>query len=279
MKIKKNIKKYFEHLKKVKLVIVLPLVFIFVFVFGSVLRNIILATGTPWVQTDWSGGVGASTTNQFSSSTNINYSTGGEVKLSKTAGSWLSDSWGMRKKIVFNNTTGNLGVTSEALTNYAVLVKLSVSNFDFSKAKTNGEDIRFTDSDGTTSLAYEFEKYDSTAQVALIWVKVPQIDINSSTDNIYMYYGNSGASDAQSPSSVWDSNYKIVYHMNQTSGFTITDSTGQNNGTAVNSPTPTTSGKIGSAYDFPGPANPPQASAPAVTVAPVVVTALGDVHV
>ena len=267
MKIKKNIKKYFEHLKKVKLVIVLPLVFIFVFVFGSVLRNIILATGTPWVQTDWSGGVGASTTNQFSSSTNINYSTGGEVKLSKTAGSWLSDSWGMRKKIVFNNTTGNLGVTSEALTNYAVLVKLSVSNFDFSKAKTNGEDIRFTDSDGTTSLAYEFEKYDSTAQVALIWVKVPQIDINSSTDNIYMYYGNSGASDAQSPSSVWDSNYKIVYHMNQTSGFTITDSTGQNNGTAVNSPTPTTSGKIGSAYDFPGPANPPQASAPAVTVA------------
>ena len=184
MKLRKTFKKYLEHLKKVKLVIVLPLVFIFVFVFGSVLRNIILATGTPWVQTDWSGGVGASTTNQFSSSTNINYSTGGEVKLSKTAGSWLSDSWGMRKKIVFNNTTGNLGVTSEALTNYAVLVKLSVSNFDFSKAKTNGEDIRFTDSDGTTSLAYEFEKYDSTAQVALIWVKVPQIDINSSTDNI-----------------------------------------------------------------------------------------------
>jgi hypothetical protein len=53
MKLRKTFKKYLEHLKKVKLVIVLPLVFIFVFVFGSVLRNIILATGTPWVQTDW----------------------------------------------------------------------------------------------------------------------------------------------------------------------------------------------------------------------------------
>ena len=43
----------------------------------------IFATSS-WNQTDWSSGVGASTTNQYSSGSNINHSTNGETKFTNT---------------------------------------------------------------------------------------------------------------------------------------------------------------------------------------------------
>jgi len=66
------------------------------------------------------------------------------------------------------------------------------------------------DTDGT-ALSYEIEKWDETA-TSYVWVKVPQIDINSNTDYIYMYYGNTGASDVQNVNGVWNSDYTAVWH-------------------------------------------------------------------
>ncbi len=167
--------------------------------------------------------------------------------------SYCNSSWGYRRKITFNNTDANLGVTSEALTNFPVLVKLSSSNIDYSKTQSAGQDIRFTDSSGN-DLAYEIEKWDSTA-TSFVWVKVPSISINSNTGYMYMYYGNTSATDHQQATSVWDSNYVGVWHMKDNAANTIvTESTSNvNTGTAQrNTSILTTTGQDDGALSFNG---------------------------
>jgi len=105
---------------------------------------------------------------------------------------WLSG-WSYRRKVTITEKSGN------NLTDYQIKVELNSSNFDFSKAKSDGSDIRFTDSDGVTLLSYWIESWDSTNEEAIIWVKVPSIPASNSA-YIYMYYGNSSAEDASSGS-------------------------------------------------------------------------------
>ena len=103
---------------------------------------------------------------------------------------WLSNDWAYRREITIDNTSN-----SNDLTDYQVKITLDNTNFDFSHANSDGSDIRFTDDDGSTLLYHWIEKWDSTNQEAIIWVKVPSIPA-SSNKTIYMYYGNASASDA-----------------------------------------------------------------------------------
>lgn len=160
--------------------------------------------------------------------------------------SWWNSSWSYRKKLTFDNSG-----QSQNLSNFPVLVKLTNANFDFNKAQDNGEDIRFVDSDDTTQLKYEIENWDKTNEKAWIWVKVPQIDGSSSTDYIYMYYGNSEASDSQDAQNVWDSNYKAVWHLNKSSG-SVLDSTINNNDGTNNGATRGQTGQVDRAFSFDG---------------------------
>jgi hypothetical protein len=178
----------------------------------------IFAATAPWTQTNWDGGVAGgtvtSTVTTYESQTDIDTTIAGELSLDVTS-SWSGDyaNWSYRKQITFDNTTASLGTTSEALVNFPVLVKLDTgTDIDYSKTKNAGEDIRFTDSDGIV-LSYEIEKWDESGS-SYVWVKVPQININSNTDHIYMYYGNAAATDGQNASDVWDSNFKMVHHFN-----------------------------------------------------------------
>lgn len=79
-----------------------------------------------------------------------------------------------------------------SLSNYQVLVELDNTNFNFTKAKPDGNDIRFTDSNGN-ELSYWIEVWDSSTRTAKIWVKVPSIPANGE-EKIKMWYGNPGAS-------------------------------------------------------------------------------------
>lgn len=221
---------------------------------------------SPFSQTDWSGGsdqTSYSDSTKFSSSSNVTTSVSGQITLNSAASwcnnSYCNSSWLYRKKITFNNTDGNLGVTSENLVNFPVLVKLSSSNIDYSKTQNSGQDIRFTDTDGS-DLAYEIEKWDETG-TSYVWVNVPQIDINSSTDYIYLYYGNASASDHQQATSTWNTNYAAVWHLEETGSGNLgdyNDSTSNNNdgqgggGTADYVPSPSGSGKINGAQSFDG---------------------------
>ncbi len=75
------------------------------------------------------------------------------------------------------------------LTNYTVKIVLTSSNFNFSNAKSDGSDVIFLASDGSTPLPFWIEKWDSSAGEAVIWVKIPRIP-RGGTVTIYMLYGN-----------------------------------------------------------------------------------------
>ena len=117
----------------------------------------------------------------------------------------------------------------------------------------NGYDIIFTsDSSGNTPLAYEQESYNASTGAVNFWVKVPTISHTSDTI-IYIFYGNSSVTTDQSnKTAVWDSNYKGVWHLNETSGTVNYDSTSNNidaNKNSASSPSPAT-GLFGGVQSF-----------------------------
>ncbi len=65
----------------VKLLSCLIVIFSSLVIFG-LHKLVVQAASSPWTQTDWSGGVGSSTANQFVSATSIDVSTAGEFSLS-----------------------------------------------------------------------------------------------------------------------------------------------------------------------------------------------------
>jgi len=79
--------------------------------------------------------------------------------------------------------------SGSSLIDYQVLIELNSTNFNFSHTRSDGGDIRFTDTAGNL-LPYWIESYDASAQTAKIFVKVPSLPANA-TIVIYMYYGNS----------------------------------------------------------------------------------------
>ena len=125
---------------------------------------------------------------------------------------WYNDSWEYRKKI----TTSLDTVISSDLTDFPYLV--SFTHSDLTKTtESDGTDIVFTASDGTTELAYEIERFDQSTGEVIAWVKIPTVSASENTD-IYIYYKGTATS---SSSSVWDSNYNLVYHLNQSSAGTV----------------------------------------------------------
>lgn len=143
-----------------------------------------------------------------------------------------------RRQLTFDNSQ-----SSTPLTNFPVYIELNGSRIDYSMAGTNGENIRFYDSDGVTLIAHQIEKWNAGGTSA-VWVKVPQIDARSNTDSIWMYYGT--PVDAALPAaSVWSDSFAAVYHMD-----TAQSETGTNNGT--NTATTSAAGKIGNARSFDG---------------------------
>jgi len=162
-------------------------------------------------------------------------------KLSGTSSTWPSalSAWTKRKKLTFNNAS-----QAENLSSFPVLVSLSSSTIDYANTQAAGQDIRFVDDDGATILSHEIEAWDESA-TSIVWVKTPQIDGSSSTDYIWMYYGNSSANDGQSATDVWSNGYKAVWHLNGSAN----DSTANGFSGTVNGATVTT-GKFASAYNF-----------------------------
>ena len=92
--------------------------------------------------------------------------------------------WNYRRKIKITNS-------GDLLQNYQLRLTLDSSNFDFTKANSDGSDIRFTTPQHDIRLPYWIETWDGTNQKATVWVKV--LNIPSGDSYIYMYYGNSSA--------------------------------------------------------------------------------------
>jgi len=136
---------------------------------------------------------------------------------------WWNSNWDYRMKLTFNNE-----VQTENLTNFPVMVKLNTDNFDYSKCNNDGSDIRFIDNNGFDELNYEIELWNNTEN-STIWVNVTQINAESDTDFMYIYYGNSNAVDNQNPERVWNDGYAGVWHMGEEGTNDRLDSTLNNN--------------------------------------------------
>ncbi len=161
---------------------------------------------------------------------------------------WWNTDWTQRQLLTFDNS----GQT-EDLTDFAVLVKLNSANIDYAQTQNGGQDLRFLDADGS-ALAYEIEQWNESGD-SFVWVKVPLIDGASATDHIQMYYGNATAGDAQSPTEVWDGNYRGVWHLNESavdegSGAIHDDSAGDFDGTQDGNASAV--GQIGGGQEFDG---------------------------
>jgi len=141
---------------------------------------------------------------------------------------WLFD-WAYRKKITIDQTK-----VDDSLTDFPVLLKLTSTNFDFSKSNADGFDIRFTSSDGETLLKYERERHDSGNSLAEYWVKVPSVSGTADT-NIYIYYQTADTADGADPTNVWDADFVGVWHLaesgNGTTGEFKDSTSNENDGT------------------------------------------------
>lgn len=117
-----------------------------------------------------------------------------------------------------------------------------------------GQDLRITtDSAGTTEIPFEIVSLDAVAETAEIWTKVPTLDYDGAT-SIYLWYGNASATpyavnDTYGSDNVWKTEYKGVWHLQESSGTRI-DSTSNSNDLTDNNTVLTGTGKIGTGADF-----------------------------
>ena len=106
---------------------------------------------------------------------------------------------------------------SSDLSNFPVLVSLTnndlrtVANGGLVE-NSNGYDIVFTSSNGSTLLSHQLESYNATTGELIAWVRFPTLSPTTDTE-FYIHFGNSGISTDQSTVNVWDSNYKMVLHL------------------------------------------------------------------
>jgi hypothetical protein len=182
---------------------------------------------------------------------------GSGVALDDKGGSGLTwyatgGTWGYRKQITVDpeKVSG-----SSNLTDFPMLFKVTDADLKHTDhggkmGKIDATDMLFTSSDGSTKLSHEIEYYASTTGEIIAWVKVPTLYTAQQTP-IYVYFGNSGASDQQNVTGVWDSNFKGVWHMPNGTTLSASDSTSNaNNGVATNATA--ASGYIGGAASFDG---------------------------
>jgi len=178
--------------------------------------------------------------------------------------SWL---FGWKRRLPFTIAASKVDAT---LTHFPVLLLIQASsgidNTDltpiFDELGTESLKIAVTDADGTTERYVEVVSWDSVNEVAELWVSRSDYSLSSSVNNVgYIYFdkdhvdntsyvGVTGSTLAQA---VWNSNFKLVSHMNDNPDTSsIKDSTSNgNDGTkkAVNEPIET-DGQIGKAQEY-----------------------------
>ncbi|HVO82827.1 MAG TPA: DUF2341 domain-containing protein, partial [Syntrophobacteria bacterium] len=169
--------------------------------------------------------------------------------VSSAHAAWYSANWQYRKKLTIDYT--KVGAT---LSHFPVLVSLTSDSDLAAHARSDGYDILFTSSDGTTKLDHEIESYTSASGALLAWVRIPSLSNSADTD-IYLYYGYASATDQQNKTGVWGDGgsnyYKGVWHLKETSGTTINDSTSNGySGTTQGSPLLNQTGQIGPAVNL-----------------------------
>lgn len=171
------------------------------------------------------------------------------------------DDWPYAMTLKLNTSPSGANIGS-SVTNFPILVRLDGGNFDFTQAKSDGSDLRFSreDAEGNLiELPVQVERWDVNAPEGLLWVKVDLINGNDDDQTITMHWGNLFASaSAAGPVFSLTNGFQAVYHVNESpggvsGGYKDASPNGYNatgiGGMPANSPTP---GQIGNAQWFDG---------------------------
>lgn len=135
---------------------------------------------------------------------------------------------------------------TESVDDFPLLVRLHGDWFPFAEAKGQGEDLRFTDSQGRV-LPYQIEAWDAAVGTAAIWVRIPRIT-GQQRQALHLHWGKADATDASDGAAVFGegNGYLTVWHL----GDPTADATGRLRGKDTG--TRTCPGVIGAARAFPG---------------------------
>ncbi len=155
-----------------------------------------------------------------------------------------------KRAITIDNTSGG------DLTDYQVSLTLDTASLiTAGKLQADCDDIRFRDSDDSTSLNFWFEGPCNNVS-SKIWVKIPSISA-SSTKTVYIYYGSTSANNQSSLVNTFirevDGNQPLIgsWSMDETSGSTVADTSGNSrHGTATG--TMIVNGRFNNARSFNG---------------------------
>ncbi|MBV8032568.1 MAG: DUF2341 domain-containing protein [Betaproteobacteria bacterium] len=169
---------------------------------------------------------------------------------SGTAQAWWNGDWGSRTKLTLE--AGPAGADLKAsVSQVPVLVRLHTGNFDFSKAKPDGSDLRFVAADDKTPLKHSVEKWDAATELALAWVLVPTLAPGAQNSAIWLYSGNPKAPSIDDAKGVLDPQHLAVFHFAENAGA-ARDSTGFGNNASKGPPQRNPASLIGGGAVFDG---------------------------
>lgn len=96
---------------------------------------------------------------------------------------------------------------------FPLLVRLHKDFFDFSQARADGADVRFSTREGAP-LAYQVEEWDAGNGTASIWVRVPVVRGNEDQE-IRVHWGRTDAATESNGAAVFNESngYLSVWHM------------------------------------------------------------------
>jgi biopolymer transport protein ExbB len=173
------------------------------------------------------------------------------VPVIALAASWWNNDWKYRKEIAFDLTPAGADIAGTPQ-DVPVLVRLSLANFSyFNDTKPDASDFRLVAADDKTPLKFHFEKYDPQNQMALLWVRVPQITGGSKTEKIYAYYGNLDVPAAADIPGTYDTSQTLVLSFSEGAGSPM-DSTAYKNNPSVSTAVLSPAGLIGGEAKFSG---------------------------
>ncbi len=160
--------------------------------------------------------------------------------------SWYNSNWQYRKKF----TTNSAKVSGTSHTDFPIAVVHPADSDFYSKCRSDGYDILFTSSDGTTKLDHEIERFETDGTL-LAWVRVPSLS-GSSNQDFYMYYGYASATDQSNMGGTWNAGFQGVYHLSEASGQAKDSSGNGNHLNVTGSPTRQATSVLGECVDITG---------------------------
>jgi biopolymer transport protein ExbB len=92
----------------------------------------------------------------------------------RSALAWWNEAWPQRVRVAIDTGPAGLAL-AEPIASVPVAVRLHSGNFDFTRAKPDGSDLRVLAGDDRTPLPFRVERFDAANELGLVWVLMPAV--------------------------------------------------------------------------------------------------------